>query len=154
MVVLSFSTNPFNNYYAANSKELISLDKAAKQNFKPENQYNLLLGNTDLFVADLTKYAKHFGYGFLLNIPSKHTDDPVNANTFVYSSQIQMLETWNQVMDANIAINANEIWGTHNWTEGTPVGIVFQNVEMAEICCKIGTANAVTVIGCKKFLKC
>jgi len=26
-MVLSFSTNPYNNYYAANSKEFISLDK-------------------------------------------------------------------------------------------------------------------------------
>ena len=68
-MVLSFSTNPFNNYYAANLKEFISLNKAAKQEFKPENQYNLLHGNADSFAADLKKYAKHFGYGFLLNVP-------------------------------------------------------------------------------------
>ena len=68
-MVLSFSTNPFNNYYAANLKEFISLNKAAKQEFKPENQYNLLHGNADSFAADLKKYAKHFGYCFLLNFP-------------------------------------------------------------------------------------
>ena len=84
-MVLSFSTNPFNNYYAANSKEFISLDKAAKQDFKPENWYDLLPGNADSFAADLEKYAKHFGYGFLLNVPSMRTDDPVAANTFIYS---------------------------------------------------------------------
>ena len=44
-MVLSFSTNPFNNYYAATSKEFISLDKAAKQDFKLENRYALLPGN-------------------------------------------------------------------------------------------------------------
>ena len=112
--MVSFSTNPFNNYYAANSKEFISLDKAAKQDFKPENWYNLLPGNADLFAADLKTYAKNFGYGFLLNVLSTRTDDPINANMFVYSNQIHMLETWNQVTNANIAINANKIWGTRD----------------------------------------
>jgi hypothetical protein len=60
-MVLSFSTNPFNNYYAANLKEFISLDKATKQDFKPENRYDLLPGNADSFAAHLKKYAKHFG---------------------------------------------------------------------------------------------
>jgi hypothetical protein len=69
MVVLSFSTNPYNNYYAANSKEYISLDKAAKQDSKPETRYDLLPGNADAFAVDLEKYAKHFGCGFLLNVP-------------------------------------------------------------------------------------
>ena len=149
--MVSFSTNPFNNYYAANSKEFISLDKAAKQDFKPENRYDLLPGNADLFAADLEKYAKHFGYSFLLNVPSTRTDDPINANTFVYSNQIHMLETWNQVTDANIAINANKIWGTRDWTQANPVGGIFQIEEMTAIRGEIGTANAVTLIGRKKF---
>jgi hypothetical protein len=46
-MVLTFSMNPFNNYYAANSKEFISLDKAAKQDFRPETRYDLLRGNAE-----------------------------------------------------------------------------------------------------------
>ncbi len=115
-MVLSFSTNPYNNYYAANSKEFISLDKAAKQDFQPETCYELFPGNADSFAADLKKYSKQFSYGFLLNVSSTRTVDATNANAFFYSNQVHMLETWNQVMDANIAINANEIWGTRDWT--------------------------------------
>jgi hypothetical protein len=54
-MVLSFLTNPYNNYYAANSKEFISLDKAAKQDFRPGTRYNLLPGNADSFALDLEK---------------------------------------------------------------------------------------------------
>ncbi len=97
-------------------KEFISLDKAAKQDFRPGTRYNLLPGNADSFAVDLEKYAKHYGYSFLLNIPSTHAVDATNVNSFVYSDQVHMLETWNQVTDANIAINANKIWGTHDWT--------------------------------------
>jgi hypothetical protein len=84
-MVLSFSTNPYNNYYAANSKEFISLDKAAKQDFRPGTRYNLLPGNADSFALDLKKYAKHYGYSFLLNVPSTCAADATNANAFVYS---------------------------------------------------------------------
>ena len=152
-MVLSFLTNSFNNYYAANSKEFISLDKAAKQDFKPENRYDLLPGNADLFAADLEKYSRHFGYGFLLNVPSRRTVDLAAANTFVYSNPVHMLETWNQVTDANIAINANENWGMRNWTQGIPLGNVFQIAEMTQARGKIGTASLVTLLGCKKFLE-
>ncbi len=124
-MVLTFSTNPFNNYYAANSKEFISLDKAAKQDFRPETCYDLLPGNAESFAADLEKYSKQFGYGFLLNVPSTQTVDTTNSNAFVYSNQIHMLETWNQVTDTNISINANEIWGTHDWTKGVQINNVF-----------------------------
>jgi hypothetical protein len=80
--------------------------------------------------------------------------DPTNANAFVYSNQVHMLETWNQVTDANIANNANKIWGTHDWTQGTPIGNVFQIAEMTQARGEIGTANAVTVLRRKKFLEC
>ena len=152
-MVLSFSTNPFNNYYAANSKEFISLDKAAKQDFKPENRYELLPGNADSFAADLEKYAKHYGYGFLLNVYSMRTPDATVANTFIYSNPIHMLETWNQVTDTNVAINANEIWGTRTWTQVAPIGGVFQIAKMTQACGEIGAANVVTLIGRKKFLE-
>jgi hypothetical protein len=113
-MVLSFSTNPYNNYYAANSKEFISLDKAAKQDFRPGTRYDLLPGNADSFAVDLKKYAKHYGCSFLLNIPSTRAVNATNVNAFFYSDQVHMLETWNQVTDANIAINANKIWGTRD----------------------------------------
>jgi hypothetical protein len=93
MVVLSFLINLYDNYYAANSKEYISLDKAAKQDFKPETRYDLLPGNADAFAVNLKKYAKHFGYGFLLNVPLTRIVDAANANTFTYSNQVHMLET-------------------------------------------------------------
>ena len=48
---------------------------------------------------------------------------------------------------------SNEIWGTRNWTQGTPIGNVFQIAEMTQARGEIGTANAVTVLGGKKFLE-
>ena len=150
-MVLSFSTNPYNNYYAANSKEFISLDKAAKQDIRPETRYDLLPGNADSFAADLEKYSKQFGYGFLLNIPTMRQIDATDANVFTYSNQIHMLETWNRVTDENVAINANEIWGARDWTRGT-----INNKQIAEMTAtrgEIGTAQAVTLIGRKKFLE-
>jgi hypothetical protein len=44
-----FSTNPYNNFQAANSKEYISLDKGAKQDFCPETCFDLIPGNNDAF---------------------------------------------------------------------------------------------------------
>ena len=150
-MVLSFSTNPYNNYYAANSKEFISLDKAAKQDIRPETRYDLLPGNADSFAADLEKYSKQFGYGFLLNIPTMRQVDATDANLLIYSNQIHMLETWNRVTDENVAINANEIWGARDWTRGTINNK--QIAEMTAIRGEIGTAQAVTLIGRKKFLE-
>jgi hypothetical protein len=150
-MVLSFLTNPYNNYHAANLKEFISLNKAAKHDFQLETCYDLLPGNADSFVADLEKYTKQFGYGFLLNVPSTRTIDATNANAFVYLDQVCMLETWNQVTDANTAINANKIWGTRDWTQGVPLNNIFQIAKMSGACGKIGAASAVTLIGCKKF---
>ena len=115
-MVLSFLTNPYNNYYAANLKEFISLDNAAKQDYHKETHYDLLPGNANSFAANLEKFSKQFGYGFLLNIPITRQTDATDANTFVYSNQIHMLKTWNRVTDKHIAINANKIWGTHDWS--------------------------------------
>jgi hypothetical protein len=41
-----------------------------------------------------------------------------------------MLETWNQVRDSDVAINANKIWGTRDRAQGTLIGDVFQIAEM------------------------
>jgi hypothetical protein len=141
-MVISFSTNPYNNYYAANSKEFISLDKAAKQGIRTETRYALLPGNADSFAANLEKYSKQFGYGQV---------DATDANVLTYSNQIHMLETWNRVTDEDVAINANEIWGTRNWTRGA-----INNQQIAEMTAtrgEVGTAQAVTLIGRKKFLE-
>jgi len=51
-MVLSFLTNPYNNYYAANSKEFISLDKAAKQDICPETRYDVLVRLASIAVGD------------------------------------------------------------------------------------------------------
>jgi hypothetical protein len=59
----SYSTNPYNNFQAANSKEYISLDKGAKQDFRPETRFDILPGNSDLFCAEIEKCATQFGYG-------------------------------------------------------------------------------------------
>jgi hypothetical protein len=152
-MVLSFSTNPYNNYYAANSKEFISLDidKAEKQDFYPETCYNLLPGNANSFAANGKKFSKQFGYGFLFNIPTTCQTDATDANNFVYSNQIHMLGTWNRVTDEQIAINVNKIWGTRDWSRGPNTNN--QITELTQACGKVGIAQTVTLIGCMKFLE-
>jgi hypothetical protein len=76
----------------------------------------LFPGNANSFAANLEKFSKQFGSGFFLNILTTHHTDATDASTFVYSNQIHMLETWNRVTDKHIAINANKIWGTHDWS--------------------------------------
>jgi hypothetical protein len=49
----SFSTNPYNKFQTANSKEYISLDKGAKQDFIPETCYDIIPGNSDIFSAEI-----------------------------------------------------------------------------------------------------
>jgi hypothetical protein len=83
-MVLSFLTNPYNNYYAANLKEFISLLKVAKQDFHLKTHYNLLPDNAYSFVANLEKFSKQLGYGFLLSIPTTRQTDATDANTFAY----------------------------------------------------------------------
>ncbi len=38
--------NPYNYFQAVNSKEYISLNKGAKQDFRPEICYNIIPGNS------------------------------------------------------------------------------------------------------------
>ena len=68
-MVLTFLTNPYNNFYAADSKEFISLDKSAKQDFHLDTRFDLGPENLDAFAVAAEKYAKQFGYSFLLNEP-------------------------------------------------------------------------------------
>ncbi len=69
-MVLSFLTNPYNNYYTADLKEFIALNKSAKQDFRLDTHFDWLPGNADAFAAEIEKYAKQFGYSFLLNAPT------------------------------------------------------------------------------------
>jgi hypothetical protein len=106
-MVLSSLTNPYNNYYAADLKEFIALDKSAKQDFHPDTHFDLLPRNADAIAAEIEKHAKQFGYSFLLNVPTTCQVNATNTNLFAYSNSNHMLETWNRVRDKNIAINAN-----------------------------------------------
>jgi hypothetical protein len=111
-----FSTNPYNNVQAANSKEYISLDKGAKQDFCPETCFDLIPGNSDAFSAKIKRYSKQFGYGSLLNVPTNRNIDTSDANKITYSSHVNIINTWNKISDDLTARNANEVWGTHDWT--------------------------------------
>jgi hypothetical protein len=52
-MVLSFLTNPYDNYYAADLKEFIAFFKLAKQDFRPDTHFDLFLGNADAFAAEI-----------------------------------------------------------------------------------------------------
>jgi len=112
----SYSTNPYNNFHAANSKEYISLDKVAKQDFRPETRFDIIPGNSDLFCADVGKCAAQFGYGALLNVPTGRDVDATDPNTITYKDHVNMIMTRNKMTDDIIATNANEVWGTCVWT--------------------------------------
>ncbi len=43
----------YNNYYSATFREYIALDKAAKQDFRPETCFDLLPGNANSFATEL-----------------------------------------------------------------------------------------------------
>ena len=77
--------------------------------------------------------------------------DATDAIIFVYSNQIHMLEAWNRLTDKHIAINANKIWGTRKWSQGPTTNN--QIAELTQAHGKVGIAQAVTIIGHKKFLE-
>jgi hypothetical protein len=56
-----------------------------------------------------------------------------------------MTETWNNINKELIAKNANEVWGTCNWTVSTTKQIK----ELTAACGEVGTAAALTKIGKK-----
>ena len=112
----SYSTNLFNNFQATNSKEYISLDKGAKQDFCPETCFDIISGNSYILSAEIKKCVTQFGYGALLNVPSEHDVDATDPNTITYKNHINMIKTWNKMTDDIIAKNANEVWGTRDWT--------------------------------------
>ncbi len=144
-----FSTNLYNNFHAANSKEYISLNKAAKQDFKPETHVDLIPCNSNSFLSEIEKYSMQFGYGALLNITTARNVNSTYANATTYKDPVNMTETWNNVNDKLIDKNANEVWGTCDWTVSTNKQIE----EMTGTHGKVGTKNALTKIGKKKFME-
>ncbi len=80
----SYTTNPYNNFQAAKSKEYISLDKGAKQDFRPETRFDIIPGNSNLCCAEIKKCATQFGYGALLNVPTGRDVNPDDSNIITY----------------------------------------------------------------------
>ena len=143
-----YSTNPYNNFQAANSKEYIPLDKGAKQDFRPETRFDIIPGNSNLFSAAINKCAALFGYGALLNVPSDRTADTTDSNTIAYNNHIHMIKTWNKITDEIIAKNANKVWGTQDWTISTTKD------ELSVTRGEVRTATTLTKSGKKKFMEC
>jgi hypothetical protein len=56
-----FSTNSYNNFQAANSKEYIAFDKGAKQDFCPGTCFDLIPGNSIPFQQRLKNMALSLG---------------------------------------------------------------------------------------------
>ena len=145
----SYTTNPYNNFQAANSKEYISLDKVAKQDFRPETRFDIIPGNSNLFSAEIEKCSTQFGYGALLNVLSKCNVGATDPNTFTYKNHVNMIKTWNKMTNDIIAKNANEVWGTRDWTTATTK----QVDELSATRREVGTAAALTTSGKKKFME-
>jgi hypothetical protein len=146
----SYLTNPYNNFQAANTKEYISPDKGAKQDFRPETHFDIIPGNSDLFSAEIEKCATQFGYGALLNVLSKCDIDNTDPNIIIYKNHFNMIKTWNKMTDDIIAKNANEVWGTRDWT----TSITKQVDELSVTRGEVGTAAVLTKSGKKKFMEC
>jgi hypothetical protein len=144
-----YSTNPCNNFQAANLKEYISLDKGAKQDFRPETCFDLIPGNSDPFSNEAEKCSGQFGYGSLLNVPTNRDVDATDANLLTYKDPINIIDTWNKITDDLIARNANETWGTCDWTIPVNMVIMALNDTRGEL----GVAGVISKIGKKKFIE-
>ncbi len=142
--------NPYNNFQAANSKEHLALDTGAKQDFCPKTCFDLFPGNSDSFSAEIEKYSTQFGSSALLNIPTAHDVDSTDANTTAYKDPVNVIKTWNKINDELIAKKANKMWGTRDWTVSTTKQIK----ELTNTRGEVGTANALTRVGKKKFMEC
>jgi hypothetical protein len=101
-----YSTNPFNNFHAANLKEYISLDKGAKQDFHPV-RFDLIPDNSDAFSAEIKKCSRQFGYGSLLNVSTRRDVYATDPNVIIYKDHVNMIKTWNKTDNDFIAKNAN-----------------------------------------------
>jgi len=107
----------------------------------------MIPGNNDPFLVEIDKYSTQFCNGALLNVPTNCYVDPTDANAITYKNPVNMTETWNKINNELIAKNANEVWGTCDWTVSTTKQIK----EMTGTCGKVGTVNALTKIGKKNM---
>jgi hypothetical protein len=144
-----YSINPYNNFQAANLKEYISLDKGAKQEFHPKTRFDLIPGNSDPFSSKIKKCSKQFGYGPLLNVPTNRNVDATDTNAITYKDPINIIDTWNKITDDLIAKNANETWGTCNWT----IPINMQIEALSDTGGELGVVAVISKIGKKKFME-
>jgi hypothetical protein len=124
------------------------LTKEPKQDFCPEICYDIIPGNSDIFSAEIQKYAAQFGYGSLLNVPSNRDVNDSNANTTTYKNHVNMIKTWNKISDELIAKNTNEVWGTRDWTVSTSKQIEELTVTRGKV-----TASSLPKIGKKKVME-
>jgi hypothetical protein len=61
--------NPYNNYYAADLKEFIALDKSAKQDLCPGTHFDLLPGSADAFAAEIENMQSNLVTAFCSTSP-------------------------------------------------------------------------------------
>jgi hypothetical protein len=80
--------NPYNNYYAADLKEFITLNKLAKQDFHPDTHFDLLPGNADAFAAEIEKYASNLVTDFCSTSPPHVKLMQLMAISLLISTQI------------------------------------------------------------------
>jgi hypothetical protein len=144
-----YSPTPYNNFQAANSKEYISRDKGAKQDFHPKTCFDLIPGNSDPFSNEIKKCSRQFRYGSLLNVPINCNINATDANVFTNKDPINIIDTWNKITNDLIAKNANEVWGTRDWT----IPVNMQIKALSDMHGKIRTATVITKIGKKKFME-
>jgi hypothetical protein len=95
------------------------------------------------FLLRSKKCSRQFGYGSLLNVPTRRDVDVTGPNVIIYKDHVNMINTWNKIDDDSIAKNANEVWGTRDWTSSATMQIE----EMTAVCSEDGTAAALTKIG-------
>jgi hypothetical protein len=67
-----------------------------------------------------------------------------------YKDPINIIDTWNKITDDLIAKNANETWGTHDWT--IPVNMHIE--ALSDMRGKLGVAAVISKIGKMKFMEC
>jgi hypothetical protein len=144
-----YSTNPYNNFQAPNLKEYISLDEGTKQDFRPKMHFELIPGNSNPFSSEVKICSRLFGYGSLLNVPTNHNVDATDTNAITYKDHINIIDTWNKITDDLIATNANETWGTCDWT--TPVNM--QIKALSDTRGELVVANVISKISKKKFME-
>jgi hypothetical protein len=85
----------------------------------------------------------------LLNVPSDRDVDAADVNIITYKQPINMIKTWNKMTDNVISKNANEVWGTCDWT----ISATKKIDKLSAAHGKVGTASVLTKSGKNKFME-